>query len=587
MTTPAPPGRTGTTEPVTQGVHIARSVPEEPLFGEGRDAERRVWATLLRQLPDDVVVCHSVQVRDGAAEHEIDLLVLWPGVGIACLEVKGGRVSVDGGQWLQADRNGKHRIASPVAQAQSAMHGFLNMVSQRLGTPLTSRIIYLGAFPYTAVAPGWEMAGTPRALILDEAELAGDALAERIRGAIHAEAKGHSSLAPPYAERLEQFIAGGLPDDDGAAFASGDPSASSEAEDAQERLTEKQQLLLTATRSLKHVRFVGGAGSGKTWLAVEKARRLAKAGKRVGLFCYNKGLGQHLARQVARWRHRKPVFTGEFHAFALQQGVPAGVGQEYFDAEMPRRLSELGVWADPADKFDAIVVDEAQDLAPSWWEALLSWVKEPARAEVYAFMDDRQDVYRRWDGADVAAVGDQVVTFAPIHVDENLRNSRRIAESFACFAGEGFTPRTDTGLPVRIVACAAGGEIGAADDLVDPLLEEGWAANQIALLTTKHRHPVHQEAYDGGDAAVAEYWRDFHDGRKVFYGHVLGIKGLERSVVILCMDGFKDMDRARELLYVGMSRARSLLVLVGDPDVIREAGREELVKVLAEKGVRR
>lgn len=57
---------------------------------------------------------------------------------------------------------------------------------------------------------------------------------------------------------------------------------------------------------------------------------------------------------------------------------------------------------------------------------------------------------------------------------------------------------------------------------------------------------------------TAEYWREFHANDGEFYGHVLGFKGLERSVVVLRVNGFKDLGRAAEQLYVGLARARSL-----------------------------
>ena len=66
----------------SQGAAV-RCIPEQPEFGEGQSAERAVWEALRNSLPDDCVLAHSVQVRDGRAEHEIDLLVLWPGVGMA------------------------------------------------------------------------------------------------------------------------------------------------------------------------------------------------------------------------------------------------------------------------------------------------------------------------------------------------------------------------------------------------------------------------------------------------------------------------------------------------------------------------
>ena len=70
-----------------------RCVPEEPEFGEGHLAEKAVWSALRDSLPDDCVLAHSVNLRDGRSEYEIDLLVLWPNVGMAAIEVKGGHAS--------------------------------------------------------------------------------------------------------------------------------------------------------------------------------------------------------------------------------------------------------------------------------------------------------------------------------------------------------------------------------------------------------------------------------------------------------------------------------------------------------------
>ena len=72
---------------------------------------------------------------------------------------------------------------------------------------------------------------------------------------------------------------------------------------------------------------------------------------------------------------------------------------------------------------------------------------------------------------------------------------------------------------------------------------------------------VEQQTH-GPDAYWASYW----DGDDLFYGHVLGFKGLERPAVVLAVNGFRDPDRASEMLYVGLSRARDLLVVCGDPD---------------------
>jgi len=120
------------------------------------------------------------------------------------------------------------------------------------------------------------------------------------------------------------------------------------------------------------------------------------------------------------------------------------------------------------------------------------------------------------------------------------------------------------------VPCRPDEAIHQADSEVDRLLGEGWKPGQIALLVTGTRHQVQKEMFDyhGWDG----YWDAFFTGQDVFYGHVLGFKGLERPVVVLAVNGLRDENRGREYLYVGLSRARSCLVVCGDLDHITAAG---------------
>ena len=116
-----------------------------------------------------------------------------------------------------------------------------------------------------------------------------------------------------------------------------------------------------------------------------------------------------------------------------------------------------------------------------------------------------------------------------------------------------------------------------ADDQVDVLLDEGWDPGHVALLTTGRRHPVQIERQD--ELGQRGYWDTFWDHEDVFYGHVLGAKGMERRAVVLCINESGHTDRFRERLYVGLSRATDRLVVVGDLEVIAraEAGRREHV----------
>lgn len=543
---------------------MVRCYPQEPEFTDKTAAEKKVWEVLRRDLPDDALLFHSVQLRHQRAEHEIDLLVLLPGVGVAVIEVKGGLVSVENGTWYQSGAKDKHPLKeSPMAQVQSASHALRELLGKHMGSRFTSRIADLVCFPYTDWPADYSSVGLPRDLVIDRGQV--ESLVTHVHHAIDERGAGSSTLAPEFAERMIRHLNGDT-GPLGATPAEVDYAQAMSNEDIQETLTARQSILLSCTRSLKRVQFLGSAGSGKTWMALRKAKELAKEDKRVGLFCYNKGLGLYLQSEVGTWRQNKPVHVGEFHEYARKLGVPDGTGQEYFEVELPQHLLALSRTLPEEEKLDAVIVDEAQDFAGSWWEALLACTKDPANGDVYAFMDDRQDVYQRWDGQ---FSGDGM-PLVPIHVDDNLRNTRRIADTFKQIIGNHSKLRGGEGYAVRYVNCATEDAVDVASDCVDALLDEGWANNQIALLTTNRRHPIHQDHFENG-TIDSEYWPAFHRDEEEFYGHVLGFKGLERSVVILCVNGFKDMQRATEQLYVGFSRARSLLVVVGEKELIDEA----------------
>lgn len=543
---------------------MARCYPPEPEFTEKTAAEKKVWDILRRDLPDEALLFHSVQLRHQRAEHEIDLLVLLPGCGVAVIEVKGGLISVEDGKWYQSGAKEKHPLKeSPMAQVQSASHALRELLGIHMGSRFTSRIADVVCLPYTGWPADYSSVGIPRDLVVDREQV--EDLAAHLRAAIEQRGAGSSTLAPEFAERMVRHLNG----DTGALGSSPaevDYAQAMSNEDLQETLTARQVILLSSTRSLDRVQFLGGAGSGKTWMALKKAKDLAKEGKRVGLFCYNKGLGLYLQSEVDTWRQNKPVHTGEFHEYARALGVPDGSGPEYFEVELPQHLLALAPDLPEAQKLDVVIVDEAQDFASEWWEALLACTKDPAHGPVYAFMDNRQDVYRRWEG-EFAGDGSPLV---PIHVDDNLRNTRRIADTFKQLIGSNSKLRGGEGLAVRFVDCATEDAVEVASDCVDAVLDEGWANNQVALLTTNRRHPIHQEHFEN-NTIDSDYWPAFHADEEEFYGHVLGFKGLERSVVILCVNGFKDIARATEQLYVGFSRARSLLVVVGDRQLLAEA----------------
>ncbi|MEJ7630324.1 MAG: ATP-binding domain-containing protein [Nocardioidaceae bacterium] len=130
---------------------------------------------------------------------------------------------------------------------------------------------------------------------------------------------------------------------------------------------------------------------------------------------------------------------------------------------------------------------------------------------------------------------------------------------------------------MRFLPWAAGEAIATADEAVDAALDAGWRPQDVALLTTGSRHPEQTERQAEGQD---DYWASFWDEDQVFYGHVLGFKGLERRVIVLAVNESEPRDRAKERLYVGLSRARDELIVCGDLDYIARAGGEELAQRL-------
>ncbi len=97
---------------------------------------------------------------------------------------------------------------------------------------------------------------------------------------------------------------------------------------------------------------------------------------------------------------------------------------------------------------------------------------------------------------------------------------------------------------MTFVAASRDEALEVADEQVDALFDEGWAASDIALITLGQRHPVQAER----QAALGQqaYWEQYWDTDDIFYGHVLGFKGMERRAVVLCVNEDGTRDRAAE-----------------------------------------
>lgn len=535
---------------------MARVIPDHPVYGH--PSEENVVRLLSEQLSADSLIVVGQRVSTEAREHEVDVLVAMPGAGIVAMEIKAGQIIVDGeGRWVQGSGTKQYTI-DPVTQCREALYALRGYVSAdpRWQALPYQRWTHMLVFPNASIPDDFALPDIQRSRIVDRGQL--DQLATvAYRLAQESGPADRPFLAAGTVDRLAEVLGGrGLPQRDVVARAA-------ENADIADALTREQSVLLRAVDALPRVEIRGGAGSGKTYLALEQARRLSRAGQQVALICYSHGLASYLKRVTAGWRRReRPAYVGEFHALGVEWGAPVGPDERvrsaetvhWWEKELPRRMAELADQLPDGRKFDAVIVDEAQDFADSWWLPVVGALRDGENGRLMIVGDAGQNVFQR--------AGRPPVDLVPLVLDHNLRNTRQIASAFMPLVGQRMELRGGTGPEVRYVPVPDGADpVELGDDEAMRLLDSGWEPQDVALLTTGSRHPMQVELQQEGNDA---YWETFWDGEDIFYGHVLGFKGLERRAVVLVCNHHEGVDRLRERVYVGLSRATDMLVVVGD-----------------------
>ena len=504
----------------------ARCLPERPRFKSR--AEKVAFHALANKLRDVDVLLANVRFTGLDGDWEVDLVVGMPDAGFAAIEVKGGHVWRADGTWWQQTPQGKRAIdlEDQATSGKYLLRRYLKRHARWKHGEL--RMIHMVILPDTELGPEDPSPGLPRKWIIDRTELS--EAAGRVFDLLTGTLRNEPSALPGI-DAVEDAaeILGGRGDQQkelaGMLAVRGDHV---------DRLTEAQYNVLDVARRIPRIEVIGGPGTGKTWLAIEQARRWASEGQRVALVCYSRGLSTWIARRVSHWPKalRRNVRVRTYHALGVEWGVEIGDArdQSYWDVTMPAQMTDLARALPDEQRFDALIVDEAQDCPDAWWPSLLASLRDPGRGRIAVFADEQQRIFDRDDRPDLGLV--------PLTLDANLRNSRQIGAVFAPLASDAPDLLGGEGPPVRFIQCSAAEAMEAADDAAVGLLDQGWDPQDVALLTTHHRHPeqANRIALDGRDG----YWHSFWDGTDLFFSTVAAFKGLERPAIVLAVDGFRD-----------------------------------------------
>lgn len=547
---------------------MARMFPDKPLGTTASNAERKVFYALKDLLPEEYTVLHSVPVyiKDESSGRmyngEVDFLVIHPEKGFLVIEVKGGGISKDAtnGTWSSEDAHGNiHVIKDPYEQGKKYAYAISNLLEREKTTR---------KYDYPFFHAVWFP------------DVHTNQVSLGISDNLHLLTLGKQDLDNAEAAIPRVFrncIGGGrdVPEQDGVdAFRKFlAPSwklsikLSNAIEDEQRTLieaTKSQYKVLSLLQRYTRALVSGPAGSGKTYLAVEKVRRIHQQSPHahILLTCYNSNLATRI------WSMLQDVDNVEvctFHKLcvnyckeaSIRISVPSQSHQnDYFDTELPGLL--LNALCEIGARYDAIIVDEGQDFDPSWWPILEQCLNDPEKGLFYIFFDDNQGIYGKKQNYPIKQ--------EPFVLEENCRNTKKILR----LVNEYYKGVVN---PVPLGPEGRDPEIYKADspeilistlkDIISNLIksEKVHTEDIIVLTPNVEENSLWKSGMEVGGIRLS--WDlDSVIDKTVACSTIHSFKGLERPIVILTEIDSVPLGKQSAIKYIAYSRANSHLIII-------------------------
>lgn len=532
------------------------------------------------------LVLHSLGIANHVrqVEGEADFVVIIPDTGILVVEVKSHR-SIDrrsDGTWKLG--NDTPTARGPFQQASGAMHSLRNYLEKKhtdlRSIPMLSAVWFTGVRARTMLPPNPEWHDWQ---VLDSEDL------KSSRAAIlRTLAAGTKHLD----DKIKYFAYGGVgPDAETAeriasllrpkfelATVAGDRRRARESQLI--TFIAEQFLALDAAADNHAVLFSGPAGSGKTFLAMESARREIATGKRGRLLCFNRLLGKRLASDMGSFHG---LTVGTLHQELLHLAgldhAPEKAGATFWNEELPELAMEALIDAGDELTSDFLIVDEIQDIATGQYLDVLELMVRGGLKEgrLLLFGDfERQAVFDNEAGRD--RLRSRAPYLASHKLLQNCRNLPRIGYQVNLLShlqpGYKQFRRLDDGIDPVFRQYQIGQDQSALlVAAIRGLKNEGYELNEIVVLSPQR---------DGSTAATtSDPWlRQIlkrSDGLAACPGHVRystihAFKGLEApAVVVTDLDRAATTDNFDAVLYVGLTRATDRLIALIEATTFRHS----------------
>lgn len=544
--------------------------PDPPRIPPHLFSEQEVLSAL-RTLPPEAHVFVRLRLLDAETnrDRELDFLVIHPELGLVIVEVKGRGVEPRGDHWIRKDAQGREQVLeeSPGEQLQAQQYALLRFL-QEAGLGFVPQITRVLALPALSLQPGQALGpDLPASRILTREKLQRSflALREAVTGGAawdvwrKSPESRHHEIRPEQLRKLLDVMTPKI---------APPPSLAQllESEGRLQDLTARtlmDHLALNFSRGRFHVH--GGPGSGKSLLARQVTRLWAAGGRRVLVLAFNKAITYATQNALDDLVRADRVLVSTYHDLAVNllreagQLPPCEDQSRFFNQQVPEGLNELlctggcrstGSW-------DSLVVDEAQDLDPSWVRPLLGLLRDPERDPVLLLEDPAQSLYRE-------ARHELGQSW---RIDLSLRQHPALRRA-AClaFPACGWEAPEDIREDGAVTFQRSSPDTWKRDlaTNLDTLAKEGLQPRQVLILS-----PHRPETLRLKDGQVLGPWRlnaipDWWEAEKaehVRMGTVHAFKGLEADVVIYLAPAYRHSD-AQRLAYTAYSRARHRLIVL-------------------------
>ena len=529
------------------------------------EAECAVYRALAAGgLPDGWTAWHSLRLRVGNGwEGEGDFVIANPKRGLLVLEVKGGRVELQGGRWLQ---NAREMDRPPRAQAIA--------FAKHLGDAMRSRM---------PIVPGYGAACAFPDVDFDAGPNCGD-----IAGLVI----GRRDL-PHLATILPGLLDRATPD---FALPAGDwtrcltelwgetwvPAIGlrSRVDDAAERtlaLDRDQLRVLDYAGENTRAVVVGGAGSGKTVVARELAVRRARQGQRALYACFTDALGRRVdaalsAERAAGAKVQAVSIQRYAHDLLRAAGQSCNPEQNGFWGEVSLRAA-CDALPPPTERPDLLVVDEAQDFAAGDWD--LVQALSDGRG-LWVMLDENQ---RFWAERNLPAA--LVAGVFRLCLPGQHRNPSAVEKFAALYTEDGAQSAAPADPAVlRVVAAPAPKILDRVRHEIETLQKNGARPGDIAVLSLAGQTRSHLlETPTLGSFRLAR--ADAADASEhVVADTFLRFKGLERPFVIVTELVHGEGMKYDVRMHIALTRATAGVIVVCDEDAV---GRDPRLAAVAGK----